>query len=80
MLVEYDESGSVGKRYARFDEVGVPYCITIDYETMKDNTVTVRDRDSTKQVRVEIPRLPAVLKQLVHGEIAFEHAGTPVLR
>ena len=44
----------MGKRYARADEVGVPYCITIDYTTLEDDTVTVRDRDTTKQVRKKI--------------------------
>ena len=46
--VEYDEAGSIGKRYARFDEIGVPLCITIDYQTLKDETVTIRVRDSWK--------------------------------
>ena len=53
----YDGSGSIGRRYARQDEIGTPLCITIDYDTMKDDTVTVRDRDTTKQVRVEIKDL-----------------------
>lgn len=47
----YSETGSIGKRYARADEIGVPYCITIDYTTLDDDTVTVRDRDTTKQER-----------------------------
>lgn len=50
----YDRSGSIGKRYARADEIGVPYCITVDYDTIKDDTVTVRERDSKKQDRVPI--------------------------
>jgi glycyl-tRNA synthetase len=53
----YDESGSIGRRYARQDEIGTPYCITIDYETLSDDTVTIRDRDTTAQVRVKIPDL-----------------------
>jgi len=61
ILVKYDESGSIGKRYARADEIGVPYCITVDYDTLKDNTVTIRDRDSTKQKRVKIADLPSFL-------------------
>ncbi|MEM2728511.1 MAG: glycine--tRNA ligase, partial [Candidatus Bathyarchaeia archaeon] len=56
--VEYDESGYIGRRYARFDEIGVPLCVTIDYQTLKDNTVTIRDRDTWRQIRVEIARLP----------------------
>ncbi len=55
---EYDESGSIGKRYRRQDEIGTPYCITIDFETIeKDNAVTVRDRDTTKQERISIGEL-----------------------
>jgi len=53
--VHYDETGSIGKRYRRQDEVGTPYCITIDYETVEeDNKVTIRDRDSMEQDRVAI--------------------------
>ena len=55
--VEYDGSGSIGKRYARADEVGTPYCVTIDYDTLQDQTVTVRDRDTTKQERVKLDEL-----------------------
>jgi glycyl-tRNA synthetase len=47
----YDDGGSIGRRYARMDEVGTPFCITVDHDTLKDNTVTIRDRDTTKQVR-----------------------------
>ncbi len=53
----YDESGSIGRRYRRQDEIGTPWCITIDYDTLEDNTVTVRDRDSMKQERVKISEL-----------------------
>lgn len=53
----YDDSGSIGRMYARADEAGIPFCITIDYDTMKDDTVTVRDRDTTKQERVKIEDL-----------------------
>lgn len=55
--VTYDESGSIGRRYARQDEIGTPYCITVDYQTMEDDTVTVRERDSTKQIRMRIDDL-----------------------
>ncbi|MFH1126056.1 MAG: glycine--tRNA ligase [Candidatus Altiarchaeota archaeon] len=57
LYVFYDESGSIGKKYARADEIGVPYCITIDYDTLKDNTVTLRDRDTRNQRRVSIESL-----------------------
>ncbi len=50
----YDEEGSIGRRYARADEIGVPYAITVDYETIKDNTVTIRDRDTKQQERISI--------------------------
>ena len=55
--VFYDESGSIGRRYARADEVGVPLCITVDYDTLKDKTVTVRDRDTREQQRVQTQEL-----------------------
>ncbi|MEM5867147.1 MAG: glycine--tRNA ligase [Candidatus Aenigmatarchaeota archaeon] len=55
--VYYDESGSIGKRYARADEIGVAFCVTIDYQTLKDSTVTIRNRDDCSQVRVEIPKI-----------------------
>jgi glycyl-tRNA synthetase len=73
--VFFDESGSIGKRYARADEIGTNYCITIDYQTMKDKAVTVRDRDSTKQIRVEIKKLPELICKLTCQEIEFEKAG-----
>ncbi|MBD3389190.1 MAG: glycine--tRNA ligase [Candidatus Altiarchaeales archaeon] len=57
-----DHSGSIGKRYARADEIGVPYCITVDYETLEDDSVTVRDRDSKKQDRVLIGELIEYLR------------------
>lgn len=56
--IEYDEGGSIGKRYRRQDEIGTPYCVTVDYETLqKDNAVTIRDRDTMKQKRVKIDDL-----------------------
>ena len=56
-MCEYDEAGSIGKRYRREDEIGTPYCVTIDFETMNDNCVTIRDRDTMEQVRVNIDEL-----------------------
>ena len=53
-MITYDEAGSIGKRYRRQDEIGTPYCITIDFETLDNNTVTVRDRDSMEQIRVSV--------------------------
>jgi glycyl-tRNA synthetase len=60
----YDESGSIGRRYARADEVGVPACITIDYDTLKDNTVTIRYRDTREQERVQVSQLAAKVADL----------------
>jgi glycyl-tRNA synthetase len=54
---EFDETGSIGKRYRRQDEIGTPYCITVDFETLEDQSVTVRERDSMKQIRVKIDEL-----------------------
>lgn len=61
--VMYDESGSIGKRYRRQDEIGTPFAITVDYDTLQDQTVTVRDRDSMKQERIAISELSAYLAQ-----------------
>ena len=65
--VEYDEAGSIGRRYARADEAGVPLGITIDYDTLKDSTVTVRDRDSWTQVRTPISQLSLTLNRVAKG-------------
>jgi glycyl-tRNA synthetase len=67
---EYDEAGSIGKRYRRQDEIGTPYCVTIDFDTIeKDDSVTIRDRDTTKQERVKIADLLEILsKKMSHFE------------
>ncbi|KAK9846036.1 hypothetical protein WJX84_001354 [Apatococcus fuscideae] len=63
-----DSTGaSIGKRYARTDEIGVPFAVTVDHQTLEDSTVTVRDRDSTTQVRVPIAEVQALLTELVKG-------------
>ena len=57
-MCQYDETGSIGKRYRRQDEIGTPYCVTVDFETIeKDDCVTVRDRDTMQQERVKIKEL-----------------------
>jgi len=61
----YDQSGSVGRRYARADELGTPFCITIDFDSLKDNSVTIRDRDDTSQVRVKITELKQKLNEML---------------
>lgn len=50
----YDDAGSIGKRYARFDEIGTPWCVTVDFDTLEDGAVTVRDRDTGDQERIDI--------------------------
>ena len=55
--VVYDETGSIGKRYRRQDAIGTPYCVTIDFDTLEDNAVTIRERDSMEQIRLPIEKL-----------------------
>jgi glycyl-tRNA synthetase len=64
----YDEQHSIGKRYARHDEIGTPYCITVDHQSLTDQTVTIRDRDSTKQERVPMQKArEIVVERLAQG-------------
>ncbi len=60
--IEYDIAGTIGKRYRRQDEIGTPYCLTIDFDSLKDKKVTLRDRDTTKQERVDIAKLGEILR------------------
>lgn len=60
--VVFDDNGNIGKRYRRQDEIGTPFCVTIDFETLDNGTVTIRDRDTGKQERVKISELTATLK------------------
>jgi glycyl-tRNA synthetase len=76
--VEYDDSGSIGRRYARMDEVGTPLCVTIDYTTLKDQTVTIRDRDSWKQVRTDVSELVKGLHEYFSYDKEFKDLGEPV--
>lgn len=65
IAVKYDDNQAIGKRYAKHDEIGTPYCITVDGQTMEDGTVTIRDRDTTQQQRVSVPQaLAIVVKRL----------------
>jgi len=59
--IEFDDAGAIGRRYRRQDEIGTPFCVTVDFDTLEDNAVTVRERDTMKQERVKISDLPAVL-------------------
>jgi glycyl-tRNA synthetase len=76
--VVYDMTGSIGRRYARNDEIGTPFCITIDEKSPKHKDCTIRDRDSTQQVRVKIEDLREVMRRIINNEIEFEKAGKKV--
>jgi len=74
----YDTGGSVGRRYSRQDEIGTPYCITIDGDSLKNKDVTIRNRDDTGQIRVKADRLKDILRKLISGEINFPEAGKKI--
>jgi glycyl-tRNA synthetase len=61
----YDITGSIGKRYRRQDEIGTPYCVTIDFQTLEDDTVTVRDRDTMEQIRVSVQDAIAYIQEKI---------------
>jgi glycyl-tRNA synthetase len=65
-MCQYEEKDSIGKRYRRQDAIGTPYCITVDHQTLEDNTVTVRDRDTMQQERISVDRIAG----MVHAKIA----------
>ncbi|MCE5299149.1 MAG: glycine--tRNA ligase [Methanoregulaceae archaeon] len=71
ILAEYDDSGAIGRRYRRQDEVGTPFAITVDYDTKEDRTVTLRDRDSMRQVRIGIEGIPDLIRSLIDGTASF---------
>ncbi len=64
-MCDYDEAGSIGKRYRREDEIGTPYCVTIDFDTLEDESVTIRDRDTMEQVRVKIDELETWIEEKI---------------
>ncbi|KAI9344880.1 hypothetical protein BDR26DRAFT_856891 [Obelidium mucronatum] len=66
-----DSAASIGKRYARNDELGTPFAITVDFQTVKDQTVTLRERDSLKQIREDIPTVVSIIKDLVEERITW---------
>lgn len=75
----YDDGGAIGRRYARQDEIGTPFCVTVDYDTKKDGTVTIRERDTGVQKRVAKADVPALVRDLVAGKLTFERmAGAAV--
>jgi glycyl-tRNA synthetase len=63
--VFYDEKAAIGRRYRRQDEVGTPYCITVDGQTLQDQTVTIRDRDTLEQQRIKIDEIAGVIKRRI---------------
>ena len=64
-MCTFDEAGSIGKRYRRQDEIGTPICLTVDFDTLEDNTVTLRDRDTMEQIRLNINEVvPYVLNKI----------------
>ena len=65
---QYDDAQSIGRRYRRQDEIGTPYCVTVDFDSLDDSQVTVRDRDTMNQARVPVSRLVDILRdKLEHG-------------
>jgi glycyl-tRNA synthetase len=71
--VTYDESGSIGRRYARQDEIGTPFCITVDGDSAKNKDVTIRNRDNGEQKRIKISEINNTIKKLISGEISFDN-------
>ena len=67
-MVDYDDAGSIGKRYRREDEIGTPFCITYDFDSVEDGCVTVRDRDTMEQVRIPIAGLRGISRRRLHSE------------
>jgi len=66
-MCQYDEKDAIGRRYRRQDAIGTPYCITVDHQTLEDNTVTIRERDSMKQDRIGINEIPSILRERIKG-------------
>ena len=66
--IVFDDNGNIGKRYRRQDEIGTPFCVTIDFDTLENDTVTIRDRDTGKQERVKIGELASWLKKHIYGK------------
>ena len=64
-MCTYDEAGSIGKRYRRQDEIGTPFCVTVDFNTLENDTVTIRDRDTMAQIRLPVAELESYLRAAV---------------
>ncbi len=65
MVSQYDDVANIGRRYRRQDEIGTPFCVTVDFQTLEDQTVTVRERDGMTQIRLHMNELPAYLVEKV---------------
>jgi len=68
-MCQYDEKDSIGKRYRRQDAIGTPYCITVDHQTLEDNTVTIRERDSMMQDRIDISQVAGVISSRLKAKV-----------
>jgi len=68
-MTQYDDTQSIGRRYRRQDEIGTPFCVTVDFQSLDDRQVTIRDRDSLKQIRVPVEELKATLAAKLAGEL-----------
>ena len=75
IYTELDVTGSIGRRYRRYDEIGTPFCITVDHQTFEDGTVTIRDRDSTSQVRVQMSEIAGVVMELLNSDKSITEFG-----
>jgi len=71
IIAFYDDSGTIGRRYRRMDEIGTPLCVTIDYQTLEDDTVTLRDRDTMMQVRVRREDLPMKIRKFLNSDLSI---------
>jgi glycyl-tRNA synthetase len=70
-MVNYDDAQSIGRRYRRQDEIGTPFCVTIDFQSLEDKQVTIRERDSLNQIRLPIAELRKTLQAKLQGEDLF---------
>jgi glycyl-tRNA synthetase len=71
IISSFDKSGSIGKRYARADEIGTPYCITVDHDSLETGAVTIRDRDTTEQIKIHKDKISGTIRNLIKGKIEF---------
>ncbi len=70
-MVQYDDAQSIGRRYRRQDEIGTPFCVTVDFQSLEDNQVTIRERDTMNQIRLPISELKTTLTAKLAGEDLF---------